>query len=78
MEIGTQIKMRRQELNMTQEMLAKELNVGRTTVSNWESGRNYPDLQLIVSISNVLNISLDTLLGKESECEKPNVVNCGR
>ena len=70
MEIGTQIKMRRQELNMTQEMLAKELHVGRTTVSNWEIGRNYPDLQLIVSISNVLNLSLDTLLGKESEIVK--------
>ena len=70
MEIGTQIKMRRQELNMTQEMLANELHVGRTTVSNWEIGRNYPDLQLIVSLSNVLSISLDTLLGKESEIVK--------
>lgn len=70
MEIGAQIKTRRQELNMTQEMLAKELHVGRTTVSNWEIGRNYPDLQLIVSISNVLNLSLDTLLGKESEIVK--------
>ncbi len=70
MEIGAQIKTRRQELNMTQEMLARELHVGRTTVSNWEIGRNYPDLQLIVSISNVLNISLDTLLGKESEIVK--------
>ena len=70
MEIGAQIKTRRQELNMTQEMLARELHVGRTTVSNWEIGRNYPDLQLIVSISNVLNLSLDTLLGKESEIVK--------
>ena len=70
MEIGAQIKTRRQDLNMTQELLAKELHVGRTTVSNWEIGRNYPDLQLIVSISNVLNISLDTLLGKESEIVK--------
>ena len=70
MEIGAQIKTRRQDLNMTQEMLAKELHVGRTTVSNWEIGRNYPDLQLIVSISNVLSISLDTLLGKESEIVK--------
>ena len=70
MEIGAQIKTRRQDLNMTQEMLAKELHVGRTTVSNWEIGRNYPDLQLIVSISNVLNLSLDTLLGKESEIVK--------
>ena len=70
MEIGAQIKTRRQELNMTQEMLANALHVGRTTVSNWEIGRNYPDLQLIVSISNVLNLSLDTLLGKESEIVK--------
>ena len=70
MEIGAQIKTRRQDLNMTQEMLAKELHVVRTTVSNWEIERNYPDLQLIVSISNVLNISLDTLLGKESEIVK--------
>ena len=70
MEIGAQIKTRRQELNMTQEMLARELHVGRKTVSNWEIGRNYPDLQLIVSISNVLNLSLDTLLGKESEIVK--------
>ena len=62
MEIGAQIKARRQELNMTQEMLANKLNVGRSTVSNWEIGRNYPDLQLIVSISDVLNLSLDTLL----------------
>lgn len=70
MDIGAQIKKRRQELNMTQEMLAKELHVGRTTVSNWEIGRNYPDLQLIVSISNVLSISLDSLLGKESDIVK--------
>ncbi len=70
MEIGSQIKTRRQDLNMTQEILAKQLNVGRSTVSNWEIGRNYPDLQLIVSISNVLNISLDTLLGKESKIVK--------
>lgn len=70
MEIGAQIKMRRQALDMTQEMLANELNVARTTVSNWEIGRNYPDLQLIVSLSNVLSISLDTLLGKESDIVK--------
>lgn len=70
MEIGSQIKTRRQDLNMTQEILAKQLNVARSTVSNWEIGRNYPDLQLIVSISNVLSISLDTLLGKESEIVK--------
>lgn len=70
MEIGEQIKVRRQELNMTQEMLANQLNVGRSTVSNWEIGRNYPDLQLIVSISEALDLPLDILLGKESKVVK--------
>ena len=67
MKIGEQIKNRRQELNMTQEDLAQKLNVARSTISNWEIGRNYPDIQLIVSISDALDLSLDTLLREESD-----------
>lgn len=67
MKIGEQIKKRRQELNMTQEDLAQKLNVARSTISNWEIGRNYPDIQLIVSISDALDLSLDTLLREESD-----------
>lgn len=66
MEIGKQIKEKRSDLNMTQEDLAKKLNVARSTISNWEIGRNYPDLQLIVKISEILNIPLDVLLRKDS------------
>lgn len=62
MELGIQIKQRRKELNLTQEDLAQRLNVSRSAVSNWEIGRNYPDIQLIVQISDELGISLDTLL----------------
>lgn len=62
MDIGNQIKKRRTELHMTQDDLATKLSVVRTTVSNWEVGRNYPDLQMIVKISDVLNVSLDQLL----------------
>lgn len=62
MDIGNQIKKRRTELHMTQEELASKLEVVRTAVSNWESGRNYPDLQMIVKISDVLDVSLDQLL----------------
>jgi Predicted transcriptional regulators len=62
MEIGKQIKKRRAELGLTQEELAQRLNVARTTVSNWEIDRNYPDLGMVVKISEVLDISLDELL----------------
>lgn len=62
MEIGKKIKQRRNELGITQETLAEKINVSRSTVSNWEIGRNYPDIQTIVSLSDELDISLDKLL----------------
>lgn len=62
MSVGSQIKQRRTELNMSQEILAEKIGVSRSAISNWEIERNYPDLQLIVSLSDVLEIPLDTLL----------------
>jgi len=62
MNIGKIIQERRKELDITQESLAEKLNVSRPTISNWETERNYPDIQMIVSISNILDISLDDLL----------------
>nr|WP_276325603.1 helix-turn-helix transcriptional regulator [Vagococcus teuberi] len=35
---------------MTQEQLSEILNVSRSTVSSWEVGRNYPDLETIIAI----------------------------
>ncbi|MGX6967292.1 helix-turn-helix domain-containing protein, partial [Vagococcus teuberi] len=46
----------------TQEQLAEILNVSRSTVSSWEVGRNYPDLETIVALSDLFEISLDELL----------------
>ena len=62
MSLGEQIKSRRSELNMTQEQLAEKLFISRSTVSNWEIDRNYPDIKLLISLSDVLDISLDKLL----------------
>lgn len=62
MKIGQSIKERRQALNYTQEQLAEKVQVSRSTISNWETNRNYPDIQMIVDLSNTLDISLDALL----------------
>lgn len=62
MNIGNQIKTRRTELSLTQDELAEKLNVSRSAISNWETEKNYPDLQLIVMLSEVLDVSLDDLL----------------
>lgn len=49
-------------MNITQDELAEQLNVTRAAISNWEVGRNYPDIQFLVQLSDELNISLDQLL----------------
>ena len=67
MKIGTIIKEKRTKLGLTQDDLAKKLQVSRSTISNWEINRNYPDIKLIVNISNILEIPLKELLQEESD-----------
>jgi len=56
----------RKKNNLTQEQLAEKLNVSRQTVSNWENGKFYPDIDTLVKISNTFNISLDVLLKEDT------------
>ena len=67
MKIGAIIKEKRTKLGLTQDDLAKKLQVSRSTISNWEINRNYPDIKLIVNISNILEIPLKELLQEESD-----------
>ncbi len=46
------------------------LNVSRPTISSWEIGRNYPDLETIIAISDLFGISLDHLLREDKEMAK--------
>lgn len=67
MNIGNQILNIRKEKQLTQEEFGRLFHVTRQTVSNWENGKSYPDLQILVSMSNQFDISLDTLLKKNSK-----------
>lgn len=65
MNIGNQVLNIRKENQLTQEEFGKLFHVTRQTVSNWENGKSYPELQILVSISNQFDISLDTLLKED-------------
>lgn len=67
MKFGEQIKERRQELDLTQAEVAEKLFVTRQAVSNWEHDKTYPDLNMLVKISNVYQISLDSLLREDQK-----------
>ncbi|EME7200232.1 helix-turn-helix transcriptional regulator [Enterococcus faecium] len=50
--------------------MAEKLYVSRQAVSNWELGKNYPDLETIVAISELYQISLDILLKEDQHVVK--------
>ena len=62
MEFKDQIKEIRKKEGLTQEELALKLSVTRQAVSNWETGKNLPDIEILINISSVFNISLDQLI----------------
>ena len=70
MNIGNQILNIRKEKQLTQEEFGKLFHVTRQTVSNWENEKSYPDLQMLIDISNQFEISLDTLIKEDSKMVK--------
>lgn len=62
MEVQNQIKKYRLASNLSQEDLAEKVFVTRQTISNWETGKNYPDLNSLVRLSTLFGVSLDILV----------------
>lgn len=67
MNIGNHILNIRKENQLTQEEFDRLFHLTRQTVSNWENGKSYPDLQNFVSMSDQFDIFLDTLLKEDSK-----------
>ena len=73
--IGENIRNFRKKNDLTQEALADRLGVSYQSISRWENGTTYPDLELIPAIAEVLAVTVDELLGMpQIEKEKRAVV----
>lgn len=70
MSFAQKLQKRRKEIGFSQEHLAFELNVSRQAVSKWESGQGYPEVEKLVQISELLDISLDELM-KDRDTDAP-------
>lgn len=62
--LNENIKAIRKAKGLTQEELAIKLNVVRQTVSKWEKGLSVPDAEMLMSLSEVLETPVSTLLGE--------------
>ena len=70
---GEKLKKERELRNWSQEYLAEQIHVSRQSVSKWETGKNYPSIEIIIDLSDLFEISIDELL-KSDEDLKDKVI----
>ncbi len=69
MTLGEKIYELRTQHNLSQGDLANELNVSRQSISKWENGNSTPDLEKIIKLAEIFNVSLDELIKNEEKDE---------
>src|SRR5690625_3185025 len=65
MYFADKLKKEREKRGWSQEVLAEKIYVSRQSVSKWETGKNYPSIEIIISLSDLFNITTDELLRGE-------------
>ncbi|MBB5263721.1 putative transcriptional regulator [Catenibacillus scindens] len=76
--LSENIKAIRKSKGLSQQELAVKLNVVRQTVSKWEQGLSVPDSDMLISLSEVLEIPVSTLLGEtvvETEVDRLKAIS---
>ena len=75
MEVGNRIREEREHKGISQEELARQIFVSRQTVSNWETGKTCPDVQSLLLMSNLFDVSVDSLVKGDVETMAKEIEN---
>jgi len=65
MDIGVKIKELREEKNLTQEELAKLLDIDKSTIAKYETNDREPKVYILCKIADYFSVTLDYLAGRE-------------
>ena len=71
LNLGENIRTYRRKLNLTQEQLADRLGVSGQSVSRWENGATYPDMEFLPVMARLFGCTTDDLLGCGKEYRTP-------
>ena len=71
MTCAVKLKFIRKQAGMSQEQLAEKLGVSRQAVTKWETDAGIPDIENMMAISALFDISIDELLSNEKGSKKP-------
>lgn len=66
MKFGDRLRKLRKQMDMTQEQVAKNLNIVRSTYAYYETGKTCPDFNTVVRLAHLFNVTTDYLLDAET------------
>ncbi|WP_020088480.1 helix-turn-helix transcriptional regulator [Levilactobacillus parabrevis] len=66
MTLGEKLKQARADHELTQQAVAQQVAVSRQTISSWETGKSYPDIDSLVTLSNLYGLTLDSLIKEDT------------
>lgn len=69
MDLAEKLQLLRNKNRLSQEELAEKLGISRQAISKWESGQSTPDLKKLIIISNLYNVTIDSLVKESDEFE---------
>ncbi|MCH5297779.1 MAG: helix-turn-helix transcriptional regulator [Ruminococcus sp.] len=75
MSFSDKIRLLRSQNHLSQEELAVKMEVSRQTISKWESGITYPEIDKLIAISNLFHVSTDYLLKEPDQDQRDDQVN---
>ncbi|EEM23888.1 hypothetical protein bthur0001_9250 [Bacillus thuringiensis serovar tochigiensis BGSC 4Y1] len=67
MIFSERLKEEREKRNWSQSDLSEKIHVSRQSVSKWETGKNYPSIEIIIHLSDLFGITIDELLRSDEE-----------
>ena len=74
LNIGENLRRLRRAADMTQEQLADKLGVAYQSVSRWENGTTYPDMEFLPVLAGIFGVTVDELIGMEESKKKEQIV----
>ncbi|WP_079529002.1 helix-turn-helix domain-containing protein [Halobacillus hunanensis] len=77
MFFSERLKREREKEGWSQTELAEKMHVSRQSVSKWETGKNYPNIEVIIDLSDLFGITIDELLRSDEEL-KEKVIQDGK
>lgn len=68
MELKDKLQLLRKQRGFSQEQLADKIDIARQTISKWENGQAVPELNGLISLSNLYGVTIDRIVKEDDEC----------